>query len=130
MRTLNQRIKLNRKSSLKKRTHRRHALNKCPQRKGVCLRVFLKTPRKPNSAYRRVARVFLSTKKVITAYIPGEGATNLQQHSSVLVRGGRTKDLPGLQYKLVRGKYDFVYHIHRQTKRSKYGTPKKKLVSK
>jgi len=98
-------------------------LEKCPQKKGVCVRVFIKTPRKPNSALRKVARVKLSNKKIITAYIPGEGH-NLQQHSIVLIRGGRVKDLPGLKYKLIRGKYDFIGLKNRRKRRSLYGTTK------
>jgi len=98
-------------------------LNKCPQKKGVCIRIFIRTPKKPNSAQRKVARVKLSTKKVITGYIPGIGHT-LQPHSVVLVRGGRVKDLPGVKYHLVRGIYDFNYVKNRKTSRSKYGVSK------
>jgi len=98
-------------------------LQKCPQKKGVCSRVFIKTPKKPNSAQRKVARVrLLSTRKNITAYIPGEIHT-LQVHSMVLVRGGRVKDLPGVKYHLIRGVYDFGYVKNRKTARSKYGVP-------
>jgi len=98
-------------------------LQKCPQKKGVCFRVFIKTPKKPNSAQRKVARIkLLSTKKYITGYIPGEGH-NLQTHSMVLVRGGRVKDLPGVKYHLVRGVYDLQMVKNRTTARSKYGVP-------
>jgi len=98
-------------------------LQKCPQKKGVCFRVFIKTPKKPNSAQRKVARVkLLSTKKLITAYIPGE-THNLQTHSMVLVRGGRVKDLPGVKYHLIRGVYDFTMVVRRRNGRSKYGVP-------
>ena len=90
-------------------------------RKGVCLKVFTKTPKKPNSALRKVARLRLSTKKRVTAYIPGEGHT-LQEYSTVLMRGGRVKDLPGIKYHLVRGKFDFLGLKNRKQARSKYGT--------
>ena len=99
------------------------ALEKCPQKKGVCLRVFTRTPKKPNSALRKVARVRLSNKKNVVAYIPGEGHT-LQEYSIVLMRGGRVKDLPGVKYHLVRGKFDFLGQRTRKTSRSKYGTKK------
>ncbi len=111
------------KRDSKKRAQKVPALQRCPQKKGVCVRVFIKTPRKPNSALRKVARVKLSNKKIITAYIPGEGH-NLQQHSIVLIRGGRVKDLPGLKYKLIRGKYDFIGLKNRRKRRSLYGTTK------
>ena len=96
-----------------------------PQQRGVCKRVFTMTPKKPNSAIRKVARVLLSNKQLITAYIPGEGHT-LQEHSTVLVRGGRTKDLPGLRYKIIRGKLDLKGLTSRKRGRSKYGTKKQK----
>jgi len=99
------------------------ALDKCPQKKGVCLKVFIVTPKKPNSALRKVARIRLSNKKRVTAYIPGEGH-NLQQYSTVLMRGGRVKDLPGIKYHLIRGKYDFIGIKNRKVSRSKYGTKK------
>ena len=99
------------------------ALVKCPQRKGVCVRVFTRTPKKPNSALRKIARVRLTTGKTVTGYIPGEGH-NLQEHSVVLVRGGRVKDLPGVKYHLVRGKYDLHSIRKRKQSRSKYGTKK------
>ena len=96
------------------------ALERSPQKKGVCLKVFTRTPKKPNSALRKVARLRLTTKKRITAYIPGEGHT-LQEYSTVLMRGGRVKDLPGVRYHLVRGKYDFLGLKNRKQSRSKYG---------
>ncbi len=96
-----------------------------PFKKGVCIRVFTTTPKKPNSALRKVARVRLSNGQEITAYIPGEGH-NLQEHSIVLVRGGRVKDLPGVRYHIVRGKYDAVGVENRKQQRSKYGVKKNK----
>jgi len=99
------------------------ALENCPQKKGVCLKVFTRTPKKPNSALRKIARVKLTTGKTITGYIPGEGH-NLQEHSVVLVRGGRVKDLPGVKYHLIRGKYDLHSIRKRKQSRSKYGTKK------
>jgi small subunit ribosomal protein S12 len=95
-------------------------LKKNPQKKGVCLKVFTRTPKKPNSAIRKIARVRLSTKKELTVYIPGEGH-NLQEHSVVLIRGGRVKDLPGVRYHLIRGKYDLQCVKERKQSRSKYG---------
>ena len=106
---------------LKKTLNRVPALEGSPQKKGVCLKVFTRTPKKPNSALRKVARLKISTKKKISAYIPGEGHT-LQQYSTVLMRGGRVKDLPGIKYHLVRGKYDFLGLKNRCQARSKYGT--------
>ncbi|KAK5822622.1 putative ribosomal protein S12 [Linnemannia elongata] len=101
------------------------ALDACFQKKGVCVRVFTQKPRKPNSAVRKVARVKLSNDKVVNAYIPGEGH-NLQEHSVVLVRGGRVPDLPGVRYHLVRGAMDLQGVPNRRTSRSKYGTKKPK----
>ena len=108
---------------LKKTLNRVPALEGSPQKKGVCLKVFTRTPKKPNSALRKVARLKISTKKKISAYIPGEGHT-LQQYSTVLMRGGRVKDLPGIKYHLVRGRFDFVGIKSRKVSRSKYGTKK------
>lgn len=96
-----------------------------PLRRGVCLAVFTRTPRKPNSALRKVARVRLSNKQEITAYIPGEGH-NLQEHSVVLVRAGRRPDLPGVKYQIVRGKYDTAGVEGRKTSRSRYGAKRSK----
>jgi small subunit ribosomal protein S12 len=100
------------------------ALNNCPQRKGVCLRVYTKKPKKPNSAFRKVAKVRLTNKNEIIAYIPGEGH-NLQEHSVVMVRGGRVKDLPGVKYHLIRGMLDLQSIPSRRQGRSKYGTKRK-----
>ncbi|MDT3767134.1 30S ribosomal protein S12 [Gleimia hominis] len=101
------------------------ALKGSPQRRGVCTRVYTTTPKKPNSALRKVARVRLSTGIEVTAYIPGEGH-NLQEHSIVLVRGGRVKDLPGVRYRIVRGSLDTQGVRDRQQARSKYGAKKEK----
>ena len=100
-------------------------LESCPQKRGVCLQVKTMTPKKPNSALRKIARVRLSNGKEITAYIPGEGH-NLQEHSIVLVRGGRVKDLPGVRYHIIRGVLDAAGVANRKRSRSKYGakTPK------
>ena len=101
------------------------ALKSSPQRRGVCTRVYTTTPKKPNSALRKVARVRLSTGIEVTAYIPGEGH-NLQEHSIVLVRGGRVKDLPGVRYKIVRGSLDTQGVKGRQQARSRYGAKREK----
>ena len=101
------------------------ALDSCPQRRGVCTRVYTTTPKKPNSAMRKVARVRLSHGKEVNAYIPGEGH-NLQEHSIVLVRGGRVKDLPGVRYHIVRGARDTAGVEGRNQRHSKYGTKKPK----
>jgi small subunit ribosomal protein S12 len=100
------------------------ALKGSPQRRGVCTRVYTTTPKKPNSALRKVARVKLSSQIEVTAYIPGEG-DNLQEHSVVLVRGGRVKDLPGVRYKVVRGTLDAAGVSDRKKARSQYGVKKK-----
>ena len=101
------------------------ALEKCPQRRGVCTRVYTTTPKKPNSALRKVARVRLSSGVEVTAYIPGVGH-NLQEHSIVLVRGGRVKDLPGVRYKIIRGTLDTQGVKNRKQARSRYGAKKEK----
>ena len=101
------------------------ALDSCPQRRGVCTRVYTTTPKKPNSAMRKVAKVRLTNKQEIIAYIPGEGH-NLQEHSIVLVRGGRVKDLPGVRYHTVRGSLDTAGVKDRKQSRSKYGTKRPK----
>ncbi|MFN5324632.1 MAG: 30S ribosomal protein S12 [Bacteroidota bacterium] len=101
------------------------ALTSCPQRRGVCTRVYTTTPKKPNSAMRKVARVRLTNKFEVTAYIPGEGH-NLQEHSIVLIRGGRVKDLPGVRYHIIRGSLDTSGVEGRNQRRSKYGTKKPK----
>ena len=102
------------------------ALQKCPQKKGTCFRVFTRTPKKPNSGIRKVARVKLTNGRKITGYIPGKGHT-LQEHSVVLVRGGRVQDLPGVKYHMIRGKYDFsaATLLIRRHARSKYGIKKR-----
>ena len=101
------------------------ALKGSPQRRGVCTRVYTTTPKKPNSALRKIARVRLSNKKEVTVYIPGEGH-NLQEHSIVLVRGGRVRDLPGVRYKIIRGALDAVGVKNRKQARSRYGAKKEK----
>lgn len=103
------------------------ALQRCPQKRGVCVRVYTTTPKKPNSALRKVARVRLSNGIEVTSYIPGEGH-NLQEHSIVLIRGGRVKDLPGVRYHIIRGALDTAGVNDRQKGRSKYGTKRKKTV--
>lgn len=103
------------------------ALNQNPQKKGVCVKIFIRTPKKPNSAQRKVAKLKLSNGKRVEAYIPGEGH-NLQEYSVVLMRGGRVKDLPGVKYHLIRGKYDFQGLKTRMTARSKYGTKRSKKL--
>ncbi len=123
MPTINQLVRLGRKKITKK--SKSIALKNCPQVRGVCTRVFTVTPKKPNSALRKVARVKLSNGMEITAYIPGEGH-NLQEHSMVLVRGGRVKDLPGCKYHIVRGSLDTSGVENRKQSRSCYGTKRPK----
>ncbi|MCS6984525.1 MAG: 30S ribosomal protein S12 [Leptospiraceae bacterium] len=123
MPTINQLIRLGRKK-IRKKT-KSPALQGCPQKRGVCIRVTTVTPKKPNSALRKVARVRLTNQIEITAYIPGEGH-NLQEHSVVLVRGGRVKDLPGVRYHIIRGALDTLGVEKRRKGRSKYGTKKPK----
>ncbi|MDP8254493.1 MAG: 30S ribosomal protein S12 [Candidatus Alcyoniella australis] len=101
------------------------ALQSCPQKRGVCTRVYTTTPKKPNSALRKVARIRLTNSIEVTGYIPGEGH-NLQEHSVVLIRGGRVKDLPGVRYHIIRGKLDSSGVANRNQRRSKYGTKKPK----
>ena len=105
------------------------ALNACPQRRGVCTRVYTTTPKKPNSALRKVAKVRLTTGSEVICYIPGEGH-NLQEHSIVLVRGGRVKDLPGVRYTIVRGALDTAGVKNRKKSRSKYGAKRPKKAAK
>ena len=119
MPTVNQLVRKGRKVHKKKT--KSPALQSCPQRKGVCTRVWTVTPKKPNSALRKVARVRLTNGIEVTSYIPGEGH-NLQEHSIVLVRGGRVKDLPGVRYHIVRGTLDAIGVSGRKQQRSKYGT--------
>jgi small subunit ribosomal protein S12 len=121
--TINQLIRKGRKSIIKK--NKAPALGACPQKRGVCTRVYTTTPKKPNSALRKVARVRLTNAIEVTAYIPGEGH-NLQEHSIVLIRGGRVKDLPGVRYHIVRGTLDTTGVEDRKQSRSKYGTKKPK----
>ena len=123
MPTINQLVRKGRKSRVKK--SKRPDLEACPQKRGVCLQVMTRTPKKPNSALRKVARVRLSNGKEVTAYIPGEGH-NLQEHSIVLVRGGRVRDLPGVRYHIVRGTHDAMGVDARRQSRSKYGVKKPK----
>jgi small subunit ribosomal protein S12 len=123
MPTVNQLVRKGRKRIVKKGTA--PALGRCPQRRGVCTRVYTTTPKKPNSALRKVARVRLTNQIEVTAYIPGEGH-NLQEHSIVLVRGGRVKDLPGVRYHIIRGTLDTSGVEDRNQGRSKYGSKKKK----
>ena len=101
------------------------ALDQCPQRRGVCTRVYTTTPKKPNSALRKVAKVRLTNKIEVTAYIPGEGH-NLQEHNVVLIRGGRVKDLPGVRYHIIRGTIDTLGVDKRRKSRSKYGAKRPK----
>ncbi len=123
MPTINQLIRKGRKKIKKK--SKSPVLDKCPQKRGVCLQVKTMTPKKPNSALRKVARVRLSNGKEVTVYIPGEGH-NLQEHSIVLVRGGRVRDLPGVKYHVIRGVLDASGVEDRKRSRSKYGTKRPK----
>ena len=123
MPTNNQLLRKSRKKVQKK--GKSPALGKSPQRRGVCTRVYTTTPKKPNSAMRKVARVRLTNGKEVNAYIPGEGQ-NLQEHSIVLVRGGRVKDLPGVRYHIVRGALDTAGVEGRLQRRSKYGAKRPK----
>ena len=123
MPTVNQLVRRGRAKQVKKTSA--PALQNCPQRRGVCTRVYTTTPKKPNSALRKVARVRLSNGIEVTAYIPGEGH-NLQEHSIVLIRGGRVKDLPGVRYHIIRGTLDAAGVADRNQSRSKYGTKRAK----
>ena len=123
MPTINQLVRKGRKVIESK--NKAPALEACPQKRGVCTRVYTTTPKKPNSALRKVARVRLTNGIEVTAYIPGEGH-NLQEHSIVLIRGGRIKDLPGVRYHIVRGSLDTSGVEARKKSRSKYGTKKPK----
>lgn len=123
MPTISQLIKYQRKKT--KQKSKSPALKLCPQRKGVCTRVYTTTPKKPNSALRKVSRVRLSSGFEVTAYIPGIGH-NLQEHSIVLIRGGRVKDLPGVRYHIIRGCLDTAGVKNRKQGRSKYGVKKPK----
>ena len=121
--TVNQLVRLGRKK-IKQKTDS-PALKSCPQKRGVCLRVYTSTPKKPNSALRKVARVRLTNGMEVTTYIPGVGH-NLQEHAIVLIRGGRVKDLPGVRYHVVRGSLDTLGVQDRKQSRSKYGTKRPK----
>jgi small subunit ribosomal protein S12 len=121
MTTIQQLIRSKRKKIIN--TKKVPALKACPQRRGICTRVYTTTPKKPNSAIRKVTRVKLTSGFEITAYIPGEGHT-LQEHSIVLIRGGRVKDLPGVRYKIIRGALDCTGVKNRNQSRSKYGVRK------
>ncbi len=123
MPTINQLVRMGREQQRKKKAT--PALQSCPQKRGVCIRVYTTTPKKPNSALRKVARVRLTNGIEVTSYIPGEGH-NLQEHSVVLIRGGRVKDLPGVRYHIVRGTLDAVGVQDRRQARSKYGTKRPK----
>lgn len=123
MPTINQLVRKGRRKQ-KKKTNA-PALEACPQKRGVCVRVYTSTPKKPNSALRKIARVRLTNGMEVTSYIPGEGH-NLQEHSLVLIRGGRVKDLPGVRYHIIRGTLDAVGVAGRKRGRSKYGAKKGK----
>ena len=123
MPTIQQLIRKGRKTKVSKTTA--PALQSCPQKRGVCTRVYTTTPKKPNSALRKVARVRLTNGQEVTAYIPGEGH-NLQEHSIVLIRGGRVKDLPGVRYHIIRGTLDTAGVADRTQSRSLYGTKRPK----
>lgn len=121
MPTIQQLIRNSRKQKAKPK--KSIALIKCPQKRGICIRAYVVTPKKPNSAFRKVVRVKLTSRFEITAKIPGEGH-NLQEHSIVLIRGGRIKDLPGVRYQVIRGALDSIGVKNRKQGRSKYGTKK------
>ena len=123
MPTINQLVRKSREKVSKR--NKVPALKSCPQKRGVCLRVYTTTPKKPNSALRKVARVKLKNGQEVTAYIPGEGH-NLQEHSVVLIRGGRVKDLPGVRYHIIRGTLDTQGLEKRRQRRSKYGAKRPK----
>ena len=123
MPTINQLVKTGRKKPVVKSDS--PALKSCPQKRGVCVRVYTSTPKKPNSALRKVARVRLTNGMEVTTYIPGVGH-NLQEHSIVMIRGGRIKDLPGVRYHVVRGSLDTLGVENRMQSRSKYGAKKPK----
>lgn len=126
MSTINQLFLKKQKRIKKQKINRSPALKKSPQRKGICLKVYTKTPKKPNSALRKVAKVRLTSRYTIITYIPGIGHT-LQEHSVILIRGGRVQDLPGVKYHAIRGKYDLLGILKRKTSRSKYGTKLRRI---
>ncbi|MFI4883678.1 MAG: 30S ribosomal protein S12 [Candidatus Carsonella ruddii] len=121
MMTINQILRFGRKKCKKK--NKTPALKFSPQKKGICIKVYTTTPKKPNSALRKVCRVKLTNKNEVTVYIPGEGH-NLQEHSNILIRGGRVKDLPGVKYHAIRNVFDLSSVQNRKKSRSKYGTKK------
>ena len=123
MRTISKLVRFERTKVVKRK--KTPALQECPQRRGVCTRVYTTTPKKPNSALRKVARVRLTNGIEVSAYIPGEGH-NLQEHSVVMIRGGRVKDLPGVRYHIVRGTLDTAGVADRRQRRSKYGAKRPK----
>ncbi len=123
MPTINQLVRVSREKQRRKTDS--PALQGCPQKRGVCTRVYTSTPKKPNSALRKVARVRLTNSMEVTSYIPGVGH-NLQEHSVVLIRGGRVKDLPGVRYHIIRGTLDSIGVQERRKSRSKYGAKKPK----
>ena len=123
MPTINQLVRKSRDQMIKLK--KRAALQECPQKRGVCVRVYTTTPKKPNSALRKVARVRLTNGIEVTSYIPGEGH-NLQEHSVVMIQGGRVKDLPGVRYKIIRGTLDTSGVQDRRKSRSKYGAKRPK----
>jgi small subunit ribosomal protein S12 len=116
---------LKKKRNIHKKRNKTPALEKSPQKKGLCLKVYTKTPKKPNSALRKIAQIKLSNQKEVLAYIPGENHS-LQEHSTVLIRGGRVKDLPGVKYHIIRGVLDLHGVKNKKNGRSKYGTKKSK----
>ncbi|MGX7588958.1 30S ribosomal protein S12 [Candidatus Vidania fulgoroideorum] len=122
--TINQ---LLRRKRIKKKTKKNSILNRCPQKKGVCIKVYTTTPKKPNSALRKVAKVKISSGEEVICYIPGEGH-NIQEHSIVLIRGGKVKDLPGVKYHLIRGVLDLEGVKDRKSSRSKYGNKNVKKI--
>jgi small subunit ribosomal protein S12 len=124
--TINQLCHKQKSRKPKRKLNKVPALDKCPQKKGICTKLVIRTPKKPNSALRKIVKLRLSNSKRIYAYIPGEGH-NLQAYSTVIIRGGRVKDLPGIKYHLVRGKLDFSGLKTRKTSRSKYGAKKLKI---
>jgi len=122
MATYNQTTKYPKQKKYKRNTTL--ALQGCPQKKGQCVKIFIKTPRKPSSGKRKVARIILSTGKKVTCHIPGMGGHNLQKFSTVLIRGCRVRDIPAMKYRAIRGKFDLKYVYERLSSRSKYGKPK------
>jgi small subunit ribosomal protein S12 len=122
MSTYNQTSKYPKKKKYKRNTTL--SLQGCPQKKGQCVKIFIKTPRKPSSGKRKVARIMLSTGKKVTCHIPGMGGHNLQKFSTVLIRGCRVRDIPAMKYRAIRGKFDLKYVYERLSSRSKYGKPK------